>query len=526
MLASSAIGIATACGDSGDAGYGVSPGGTGSTSGGTGGGGLNGANAGGDELPPEEELESSYGAPVATGTFVWIANPSSGRVAYIDAAALTIEVVEAGNAPTFLAPVPAVGEDVAIVLNVLSRDATVLRAKNGSLTTASLPVPAAGNSWAVSADGRWAIAWTDSRTAEGADPIDGFQDISALDLTQGAETSTPLTIGYRPVAVAFDAEASRAFAVTQDGISVISLEGGDPVVVKNVKLSDDPLDDTSTRDVSITPDGGYALVRRDGQSTVSIFSLTDDVRTDVVMPGAATDLDLSPDGSVAIVVVRETSQVALLPIPDVVADPSAFTIFTVDAAVVGSAALAPASPTAFLYTNAVPSPLLTVFDSSAITPSPRTILLRAPVQAVFPAADASHALVLQDAFELEGGSKYPAAMSVVPVALDLPAKILGLDAPVVSVAMAPAGHRALVATGDELHTKFELHVAHMPSLKIDSYPLASQPIAAGIVAGANRGFVAQKHPDGRITFVDFESGEVRTLTGFELATQVVDGSEK
>ncbi|MBW2457492.1 MAG: hypothetical protein JRI68_23495 [Deltaproteobacteria bacterium] len=68
-------------------------------------------------------------------------------------------------------------------------------------------------------------------------------------------------------------------------------------------------------------------------------------------------------------------------------------------------------------------------------------------------------------------------------------------------------------------------VAEMPSLKVDVFPLASRPLSAGIVVGANRGFVAQEHADGRITFVDFDDGEVRTLTGFELATQVVDGSE-
>ncbi len=65
----------------------------------------------------------------------------------------------------------------------------------------------------------------------------------------------------------------------------------------------------------------------------------------------------------------------------------------------------------------------------------------------------------------------------------------------------------------------------MPSLTVDSSPLATRPIAAGIVAGAGRGFVAQEHPDGRITFVDFDDGEARTLTGFELAGEVVDGSE-
>ena len=38
----------------------------------------------------------------------------------------------------------------------------------------------------------------------------------------------------------------------------------------------------------------------------------------------------------------------------------------------------------------------------------------------------------------------------------------------------------------------------------------------------SRGYVAQKHPEGRITFVTLDSGEARTLTGFELGSRVVD----
>ena len=62
------------------------------------------------------------------------------------------------------------------------------------------------------------------------------------------------------------------------------------------------------------------------------------------------------------------------------------------------------------------------------------------------------------------------------------------------------------------------------SVAVQKFPLASLPIAAGVVAGAGRGYVAQKHPDGRITFVNLKTGEARTITGFELATQVVDGT--
>ena len=506
--------------DSSEAGYSPIDG---FTTGDPGAGMSSGGEGGGTPLPPEEELESNYSAPVATGNYVWIANPTSGRVAYINATTLEVNVVEAGNAPTYVAAIPDANADVAIVLNVLSYDATILRANGSNLTAESLPVPSSGNGWSVAKGGRWAIAWTDARRIEMADPIDGFQDITVLDLKTGAMKSTPLTVGYRPVAVAFDQAETRAFAITQDGISVVALDGSAPVVVKNIKLTDMPSPDATTRDVAITPDGSYALVRPDGANAVHVFSLVDGSRTDVFLPSAATDLDLSPDGSVAVAVVRDTRQVALLPVPGIVADPINFPLVDIPNATIGSASLAAKSPLALLYTNAVPNPVLTLLDTSAPAPNPRQIQLWAPVKAVFPTEDAAHAVVVHEAGGTIG-SEYPAAMSIVPIANDLPAKLTGLDAPVISVAVSPSGHEALVATGDEMHPQYRLYYASMPSLEVKKVQLASQPIAAGIVAGAERGYVAQKHPDGRITFVDFQTGSVRTLTGFELASQVIDGS--
>lgn len=496
-----------------------------STSSGSGGGSSTGTSSGtggGGGSPPEHEVESSYGAPVATGKYVWIANPASGRVAYIDAATLQIKLVDAGNGPTFVAPIPDPKDDVAIVLNVQSLDATVLRASGSGLSALSLPVPSSGNGWSVSADGRWAIAWTDARRIKDADPIEGYQDLTVLDLTQGKETATPLSVGYRPVAVGFDAASDRAFAVTQDGISVVSLTGGAPMVIKNIALTDKP-SGAGTSDVSITPDGSYALVRRDGELNLAVFSLADGTRTDVPLPAQPTDLDLSPDGSTAIAVLRETSQIAIAKVPGILTDPASLELVAIDATV-GSTSLAADSPVAFFYTNATPSELLGVMDTSADPKVARTVLLRAPIEAVFPTRDASYALVLHHALDVPG-SHYPAALSLVPVALDLPPKIVGLDAPVISLAIAPAGDRAIVAAGDEMSGIYQLVLSSMPSLKVQKYPLASLPIAAGIVPLAHRGFVAQKHPDGRITFVDLVNGEARTITGFELTTQVVDGSK-
>ncbi len=469
--------------------------------------------------PPEEELESSFGAPVATGRYVWVANPDSGRVAYIDGETLQIQIVDAGHRPTYLAAVPDNSEDVAIVLNTASSDATVLRAKEGSLTTLTLPVHNTANGWAVSPNGRWATAWTDARELDNADPLDGFQDLTLLDLSK--ETSTQLSVGYRPSALQYDVASSRLFAITEDGITVLALDQSEPAVLSHIMLATSPQDDPNTRDVSITPDGAFALVRRENQASIGVFSLDTAQYVDVVLSAPVTDLDLSPSGTIAVAVVREVGEVALLDMSTIFSAPTEFTTVTIPDVVVGSVSLPTDSPSAFLYTNALPVSALTVLDTSQPTPTPRLIGLHAPVKSVLPTPFGKHAVVLHDV--LDAGS-YSSALSLVPVAAELPSKIQGLNSKPTSVAIAPTGERALLAIGGEKDPPYQMLVAQFPSLKIDLHTLASEPISAGIVVEANSGFVAQKHPDGRITFVDFDDNKIRTLTGFELATQVVNGS--
>ena len=161
------------CGSSDDS-AGASSG-TGGFSGGGGNGGVaTGGNGGAPTLdagvdakpPPEKELESSFRAPVATGRYVWSANPTSGRVALIDAFTLDLSIVEAGFGPTYLAAIadPANAEaNVAIVLNVLSHDATLFRVGNdATISQKTLATHQGANAWAVSPKGHWAIAWTDA----------------------------------------------------------------------------------------------------------------------------------------------------------------------------------------------------------------------------------------------------------------------------------------------------------------------------------------------------------------------------
>jgi hypothetical protein len=223
------------------------------------------------------------------------------------------------------------------------------------------------------------------------------------------------------------------------------------------------------------------------------------------------------------VVLPEESLLVVLPLPGIFDDPSGYQVITLPE-FVGSIALDEASTVGLLYTNAVASDRLTIVDMAG-APADwelRTVLVKAPIQAVFPAPDGEHAIVL---LGQAPGSSMPGGYSVVPLTARLPPKIVGTAALPRSVAIAPAPSRhALITVSDEANLN-EVHVVRMPELSNDVVPLPSVPLSAGVVPETAMSFVAQRHAEGRITFIELEGGKPRTLTGFELAEKVHDGSE-
>jgi hypothetical protein len=66
----------------------------------------------------------------------------------------------------------------------------------------------------------------------------------------------------------------------------------------------------------------------------------------------------------------------------------------------------------------------------------------------------------------------------------------------------------------------------MPELVVDRVSLPSRPLAGatGLVPDAGMAYIAESYPEGRITFIDLDTGVPRTITGFEIASKVVDGN--
>ncbi|HVZ30944.1 MAG TPA: hypothetical protein VG963_00875, partial [Polyangiaceae bacterium] len=503
---------------------------------------------------PEKEQEATFRAPIVTGKYVWSANPDSGRVAVIDAETYEIHAIEAGKGPTYVAAVSADGNQPrAIVINTGGDDAALIElGAQGTLSVVSVPLHQGADSWSVSHDGRIAIAWTDASKAKNPDPTDGFQDVTVVALPDGgAPVPTRLTVGYRPSAIAFNAAGNRAFAITQDGISVLDL---DPGAVQLGPLLPLPSASRTSPDVSITPDGSHALARIEGSSSLYDVDLTSGSMTSFDLGGPISDLDLSDDGSRAVAVVQHpaqtpqsppdagpvadagdagtgsdagsgaladagssaasvsSSEAIFIPIPAGLSDPSQRRSLTSSDPTFGSVVLSADGQHAVLFTTARPTSEVSLVGPDL---TPQNVDLIAPVRAVFMTADGGHAIALQDP---PRGSVKRGAFSVLTLDSLRAPKLVASDAPTVAVALSPANaERALVTVSDPASNSFGAYLVRTPNLQVDFQSLSSEPLASGTVPDAEKAFVAQVHPEGRISFIALEDGQSREITGFELS---------
>ena len=484
------------------------------------------ASAGAAALPPEKELDQSFRAPVATGKVLWSANPDSGRVALIDAKTLKVRMTNAGFGPTYLAAVPSeAGVDSAIVLNTGSHDASWLVASAKAISVTTIPTHVGANAWSISPSGRYAIAWTDAAHLEGAAPdaVNGYSELTVIDLLADPPSSTRLSVGFRPSQVVFDAAEAHAYAVVDEGISVLDL-GDNPALSALLTVSAKG-SAVHTRDVNIAADGSFAVVRVDGSADVEIIDLASDARQVLTLESSVTDLDLSRDSKSATAVLGNATPPKVVrfavPDPSIAAPP--FESASIAGELVRSVTLAPDGKLALLYANAVPSAHLTLLDTGpgAHHFGFRTVDLQGAVQSVYVSPDSGTAITFQTP---PVGSLKRGLFSIVPTEVVRSPRIVGTDALPSEIAFSDAAlGKALVTVHDRASAARGVYVIGLSNLEQNFVPLSSEPLpgATGIVPGAKRGFVAQKHPEGRITFIDLDTGTAQTLSGFEIAARVV-----
>jgi hypothetical protein len=213
------------------------------------------------------------------------------------------------------------------------------------------------------------------------------------------------------------------------------------------------------------------------------------------------------------------SEVAVFSIAGVLAEPSARASILLDD-LVGSVVVSNEGSMAVLYTTATTLDRVTVLPTDASKDdylTARATRVRAPVDAVFISPDATHALV---ALRATPGSAIGGAFGIVPLANPALVKIQPTDAPVTGVAFGAQPTSSAILTAATGQTAY---LVHFPALRVNAVALPSLPLAAGVIAEEGVGYVVEQHPDGRLSLINLESGEPRTLTGFELSAGVNDG---
>ncbi|HSR97698.1 MAG TPA: hypothetical protein VLM79_11640 [Kofleriaceae bacterium] len=486
-------------------------------------------------VPPETELEA--GPPIGAQRFVYVAMTAQNKLARIDGESLAVASTAVGAAPREVATIP--GSDGAVVIDSTNGTAAVVRpvltGGDGMRVLATLP---ALNRIDVAPTGQFAVLWFDLAKAlrENTGHAGSFQDVAVVSLARGQEKAVALTVGFRPRAVAFDAAGARAYVITQDGVSVIDLAAATqdaphlvpPIAVADPSISPDDLE------VQIVATGDYAAVRQAGRANLRVVSLRADSpgrAFDIPLASVPTDIDLAPDGSRVYAVERDAQRLAIIDIPADAINPAGVEVVNFAPAAAGSLALSPDGARALLFTNATLDPHITLVDLARPGFPHVTWQLQKAVRSVGIAPDGATAIVI--AAKAPGD---PATATTIEdfIARSFGYSLLDLSSGFAKLQLtpvdpgpfvyAPDGATAYVALdgGDSVTATRALQVVAARTGVVRALPLGSPPSAVGIVPSAKQAFVAQRHPQGRMSFIALDTGAIRTVTGFDLNSQIVD----
>ena len=529
-------------------------------------------------LPPESEQKLDFLAPQAGARYVYVANPSRNTVSVIDSTDLSVVEVEPGDSPTYVSTVP--GKDVALVINAGSHTLAIL--EEDGIAKSTIPIVTQANTISVAPDKQHAVIWFDSSqigiggsTGSSTATTGSTQEVSVIDLSPTAtNVSITMTVGYNPSAVVFSSDtnpsSAAAFVVTDDGISELRFASiteasiapftpiGNGTTISLAHDAGSPASDGSTGsldggigpdlrsaidstaldtgasspdltvattgtgkavDVSVTATGSYAIARREGSAELLLVDLKTHTVSSLLMSSQVTDLDLLPSGTQAFAVLRNEGKLVRVEIPGSFTAGVPVTPWQFSNVTVGSVTLSPQGNFAVLYTTAVASKSLVIFDVAGETY--RAVELHQTIRAVAIAPDESSALVLHSDGSTSGSGGASGSSTFFGYTMvrlqDGFTKLQQTAAQPNPFAITPDSQFAFVLLRDDASS---IRIAQKISLKsfaTHDYPLGSPPNSiAALASASHKVFVGQVHPEGRISFIDWVTDDVQSVTGFAL----------
>lgn len=472
-------------------------------------------------IPPEVEHE--FGPPTSGSRYVYVPLPDQDSVARIDSETLDVVGLDVGDRPSLVATAP--GQDVAVVLNEGSESVSVLRTVRGLDRVVTLGIPLRLNRLVVGPDGETAIAYFELESPELRD-VGSFQDVAVVRMTEGEEAVFGVTVGFRPREVVFSPDGGFAYVITEDGVSILDLTGPpEGFVAPTVPVSADPVGEGIPDEVVVAPDGSRVFARWAHLDVVRAVDLEGGEMVDTPVGGVPTDIDLAESGDRLVAVVRETSQVVVMDLPSGIGAPESLRAIDCPSLTVGLSVLLDGGAQAVVFSNAINQKAVALVDLES--GEVRLSLLRKGVRSLAVSPDGANALVLHnrvpgdplptDDFETQLDHRYGFSL----LRLDtLFSKLQVTDADPGAFTFLADGSAAYLVVADEAEGLREIAALDLDTYIVTSTTMGSRPTEIGNVPGTGRVYVSQEHPMGRMSFIDVETGEVRTVTGFQLNGQI------
>jgi len=480
-----------------------------------------------DTDPPEQEEAVNYKVPRGSGRYVFIPDETNNAVVVVDSETLAIGTAAAGSRPTHLV---SLGDDsdAAAVINLDSDDLTIVRVGGqGQISTVQIPTRPDTNALAASEDGEFVTAWFDPLFAAESGPPGTDQEISVVDAAPGAEEVFHLTVGMHPSRVSYNDDATRGFVITEEGINVVDLMHLDGIGLPPlIPLFNPVAVDPATVEIAIAPDGHVALARAHGLSVLKAARLDGggEIR-EYALPGPPTDLEVAPDGSYGMLVIRSLSQVLVfdLPLP---ADPweDPFEVVDLEGALCGLATITPDGAAALLHTttggDSHDRRLLTRMRRTAGGWEIDQALLPREIKAVAAGADSTTAVVMHQPVA-QTSTTLPHAYSLVGLG-SLQVKLQQLAVEPGQLLLTPDGDYGFLLLRHDQAGVRSVAIIDLRTFIVDELGLGSPPTALGYASATDKVFVAQDHPVGRMTFIGVHDGTVKTVTGYTLNDEITD----
>ncbi|MBT3217917.1 MAG: hypothetical protein HN348_02390 [Proteobacteria bacterium] len=478
----------------------------------------------GEEPGAEKEDDFLALKPAQTDVYVFVANPDRDTVTRVNVLTHAVDTTDVGHDPSMVLTTP--DYQKAVVFNRGDDSVTIVNAN--TLETQEVEVRDNFNNMVMSPDdaGEWVVLWHDIDAEAEDDPavpgLLSYNEASFVNILTGAHF--PMAVGFNPRAIEFTPDASVAVVVSDDYLTFVDLSAATPTP-RLIEVAEDPVNPPAAEEVILAPDGTYAFVRQFGGTDLVVVDLLTYEVDRIPVGDTPTDLDLSPDGSMAALVARADEELWLFE----VADPHrpAQVLDLPAAEGLGSLLFDPTGKQGILYTTATATDHYATWDVDSGKITVRSLVKPVSTMAMSPTGESLLAFHTQtNAVDANSTSPFHNSWALTMIDLgDFRTNPLKLPAAPTGYAHSTNGNFAFFIMEQQPF----LEVLHFDKLIYDQVTLKSNPVFVGVLPDLNTNdddeppvWISQEHELGRITFYDADDGSLETITGFELNSHIED----